>query len=332
MGTTTSSYGFVYNTYYNKYMIPWLRENAPLSQMGEKVGIPGHSTKTITFSRLDKSTPATEITEGVQPAFDGLTKSTVSATLKWYGKGIESTDQVTLTVEDNVLRDMQEMALYACARKLESLVITTLYTTTSQWSSHDASDHDVDFGFDGSTFTQVDVAVDAEAFRACYAKFKENLVRPVIPKLMGSDKVGSSALRASYLCIAPTSMAAFFLGLTGFVEVQEYASDKTYIYPDEIGYIEGFRVILNDNMTYASTAAGSGDKVAYPLILMGMLDGNKWPFAQVDLDEMGVQNWTYPMGSGDDYFHQSTKVVAKFAHASVVTADEAVVVLYTLLA
>lgn len=330
MATNTTDYGYVVNTYYNKYMIPWMKENVPLSQFGEKVSIPLNNTKTITFSRLDKATAATEITEGVQPAFSALTKDTVSATLKWYGKGIEATDQVMLTIEDNVLRDMQEMALYSCAQKLESLIITTLYTTTSIWSSDDSSDNDVNFAFDGSTFTEVDVPVDAEAFRVCYAQFREDLVRPVRDRVMGSDKVGSSAMRASYLCFAPTAMAAFFMGLTGFTEVHEYSNDN-YVFPDEIGYIEGFRVILVDNMTYASTAGGAGTETVYPLILMGMLDGNKWPFAQVDLNNMGVQNWTYPMGSGDDYFHQSTKVVAKFAHASVVTADEAVAILYTVL-
>lgn len=324
--TTTTDYGYTLNTYLAKDMLDIVYNNSVFKDFGEKANIPTKNTKTITWSLWNELSDAEEITEAVQPGFEKFSKSTVSATLKWYGKGAMDSDVMELTIEDPILNGMKEVVSHACKQKFDKLTIATLYTTTSQWSSDDSSDDDVNFSFDGSTFTECDVPIDAAALRACWAELRGDLVKPVTPKVVGSTRVGSAALRASYILFAPTAMTSFFLGLTGFTEVHEYSGDS-YIYQDELGYIEGFRVILSDNMTYASTTGGSGAETIYPMILMGMV-GNQYPFATVDLAGMGTQMWHYPMGTGEDLYHQYNRVVGKFAYAGAVLRDIGVAVLY----
>ena len=242
MATTTSTtIPATGNTYFHKELLGQLKNNVVFEGFGENKDLPLHNTNTITFKRYGLISAASEITDGVQPDFQAASDSTYSATIKWYGTGVKITDQCSLVLEDDIFNEHIGIVQEACIRERELLIISSLYDTTSLLSSHDASVDDVDFSFDGTTFSECDVPVDAAAMRAIWASLMEDKIRPYTNRVMGSDKVGSSSIPPAYPMIVPTASIKFWTGLTGFQRVDAYSSDA-YTFPHELGEIEGFRL------------------------------------------------------------------------------------------
>ena len=91
-------------TFYSKYLIENAKPALVYDQFGQKHNIPKNGGKTIEFrkySPLPKAT--TPLTEGVTPAGQALTVSTVTATVKQYGDFVPLTDMLLLTAIDNNL-------------------------------------------------------------------------------------------------------------------------------------------------------------------------------------------------------------------------------------
>lgn len=103
---TTESSGMTaeMKTFYSKYLIENAKPALVYDQFGQKHNIPKNGGKTIEFrkySPLPKAT--TPLTEGVTPAGQALTVSTVTATVKQYGDFVPLTDMLLLTAIDNNL-------------------------------------------------------------------------------------------------------------------------------------------------------------------------------------------------------------------------------------
>lgn len=103
---TTESSGLTaeMKTFYSKYLIENAKPALVYDQFGQKHNIPKNGGKTIEFrkySPLPKAT--TPLTEGVTPAGQALTVSTVTATVKQYGDFVPLTDMLLLTAIDNNL-------------------------------------------------------------------------------------------------------------------------------------------------------------------------------------------------------------------------------------
>lgn len=324
--TTTTQASAVANSFYSKELLDVLYNNSPLYRFAYKVNLPLHNSKTVTFRRYDKTSTWQSITEGVQPEFSQISKSDVTATVGWYGAGHKITDQVTLTIEDPIVREHQVMLQETAREKLDSLIITSLYATTSIWACYDTDPDDVKVTFDGSTFTECDIPITETILETCAQIFRSDLIKPVTKQVMTSTRYGSSSLPASYLLFASSDTMSFWRNLTGFIPKNEYSFDN-FVMDDEIGACGPFRIILDDNMTYATTTGGSGTETIYPFILMGM-DGSRMPYGVVELDKKSVEMRSYPRGSSPDYWGQFDIITGKFAHASVVLNDDAVAVLY----
>lgn len=328
MATTTSSIiSPVGETYFHKELLGQLKNNVVFDGFGEDVCLPLHNTNTITFKRYDLLSPASEITDGVQPPFQAASASTYSATVKWYGTGVKITDQCSLVLEDDIFNEHIGIVSEACVRKRELLILASLYETDSLFASNDASVDDVLYSFTATDWTECNVMVDAEALRSIWAHLMEDKIRPYTERVMGSDKVGSSSIPPAYPMIVPTASIKFWTGLSGFQRVDAYSNDA-YTFPHELGEIEGFRIIYCDNMTYASAVGGTGDDKIYPFIILGKDAKGKESFAKVKLGGEGVKTYTYKRGTAPDYWHQFDIITGKFAHASVVTQDLGVCVLY----
>lgn len=103
---TTESSGLTaeMKIFYSKYLIENAKPALVYDQFGQKHNIPKNGGKTIEFrkySPLPKAT--TPLTEGVTPAGQALTVSTVTATVKQYGDFVPLTDMLLLTAIDNNL-------------------------------------------------------------------------------------------------------------------------------------------------------------------------------------------------------------------------------------
>ena len=89
-------------TFYDKTLITLAGANLIHEQFGQKRPIPKGGGKTIEFRRFSRLPKALKpITEGVTPAGNKLSVSTVSCSVDQYGDYIEQTDMLELTSIDN---------------------------------------------------------------------------------------------------------------------------------------------------------------------------------------------------------------------------------------
>jgi len=326
--TTTANVTSVVDQFYTKDLLDVLYNNSPLYQFAYKVNLPSHNSKTVAFRRYDKTTTWQSITDGVQPPFSQAAATDTTVSIGWYGAGHKITDQVTLTIEDPIIREHQMMIQETAKEKLGSLILTSLYATNSVWACYSSATPytNIKVDFDGSTFTQCDIPITTTILETAAQIMRSNLIKPVTKQIMNSTRYGSSSLPASYLLFAPTATQSFWRTLTGFIPKNEYSFDN-FILDDEIGAAGPFRIILDDNMTVASATGGGNSRAVYPFLLIGM-DGSRMPYGVVELDKKSVEVRTYARGTSPDYWAQFDIVTGKFAHASVVLNDDAVVVLY----
>lgn len=110
-------------TYYSDFLIDLVEPALVHAQFGQKKPIPKNGGKTIEFRKYD-SLPklTTPLEEGVTPAGQKMSNSTVTAIVKQYGGYIELTDVLLLTAIDNNMVQATKLIGSQAGRTLDTII------------------------------------------------------------------------------------------------------------------------------------------------------------------------------------------------------------------
>lgn len=110
-------------TFYDKTLISMAGPSLVHDQFGQKRPIPKNGGRTIEFRKFSSLPKAlTPITEGVTPAGNKLSVSTVTSTVDQYGDYVEQTDLLELTAIDNTIVETTKKLAEQAGKTLDTVV------------------------------------------------------------------------------------------------------------------------------------------------------------------------------------------------------------------
>jgi len=248
--------------YLTKIHIQENTQNQQFMKFGDmSLNIPQNNSDTAKWSKyakLSNDPTSYVLTEGVVPSGDNLTRTTLTSQLTQLGNFLSYSDKLKYTNDDKVLNEMNMKLADQSKEIMDIFVRNVLVAGTNVLWGGDAT----------STIT---VAVGDNITTALIKKAVRNLQYNRTKKSKnwsaGSTKVGSSPVGASYIGICGAYVEADLKALTGFVEVQSYASVGD-IMEDEIGYYAGVRFIRTD-VPYIDVDGGDSNANVHSVIIFG---------------------------------------------------------------
>lgn len=216
-------------TFYDKTLISLAGPSLVHDQFGQKRPIPQNGGRTIEFrkfSSLPKS--LTPIVEGVTPAGNKMSVSTVTATVEQYGDYIEQTDLLELTAIDNTIVETTKKLADQAGKTLDTVVREVISAGTNVLYCPKN---------DGGNYTEVLSRADIDSS----AKLR---VRDVFRAAAELKAMNAPKIDGSYVAIIHPYVAYDLMQEAGdqWVDIAKYASPENLL-TGEIGKLAGIRFV-----------------------------------------------------------------------------------------
>ena len=238
--TTQPSLSAEMKTFYDMTLIDEASAKLVHDQFGQKRPIPKNGGKTIEFrkfSPLPKAT--TPLTEGVTPAGNSLTVSTINATVNQYGDFIVQSDVLELTSIDNTIVEATKLLGNQAGATLDTVVRNVLHTGTNvTYCPKIAADG-----------TETEVTSRANLDTTC--QLTVDVVQQVVAKLRAQN---APTIDGKYVAIIHPYVAYDLMRDPEWIDAHKYAN-PTNLYEGEIGEIAGVRFVQT---TEAKIYSGEG--------------------------------------------------------------------------
>ncbi len=216
-------------TFYDKTLISLAGPSLVHDQFGQKRPIPKNGGRTIEFRKFSSLPKAlTPITEGVTPAGNKLSVSTVTATVDQYGDYVEQTDLLELTAVDNTIVETTKKLADQAGKTLDTVVREVITAGTNVIYCP---------LYDGTSYTEVlsrgDITKDAKL-----------RVRDVFRAAAELKAMNAPKIDGSYVAIIHPYVAYDLMQEAGdqWVDIAKYASPENLL-TGEIGKLAGIRFV-----------------------------------------------------------------------------------------
>lgn len=232
-------------TFYSKYLIDNAEPELYHDQFGQKRPIPKNGGKVIEFRRwtqLPKAT--TPLTEGVTPDGQALDVTTITSTVRQYGRWVLLTDFFMLTAIDNGLVEATKLIGSQAGRSLDTITREIINAGTNVI-------------YAGGT-----VSARANVTSAMKLTQKDifNAVRTL--KVQNAKKIDGS-----YVAIIHPNVSYDLMTSTDWIDVNKY-SNAVKIFEGEIGKIGGVRFVeTTEAKVFMQAGASSAD--VYSTLVIG---------------------------------------------------------------
>ncbi len=206
----------------------------------------GDAPKFRRYSSLTQSTAP--LTEGVTPASASWGYTDVTGHLKQYGNWLEIADFIQLTSQDRVVTEASEVLGENAGESLDSIYRDVLAAGSSVFYANSVAGR-------SSIITKLaaaDFNMILRSMRTDNCKYwKEN---PII----GTDRVGTSPIPASYFAIAHPYTCYDLEGVltTSYTKVHQYSDPKMAL-PNEHGAYKSIRFIESTNAKIVADSGGT---------------------------------------------------------------------------
>ncbi len=224
---------------------------------GQKRNIPKGQSLNIKFRKWNAlPTAMTKLTEGVTPAGSNMSVTDISATLGQYGDFTILTDIVQLVVEDNVIKESTDVLGEQGGETVDEVIRDVIVAGTA-------------VGYAGAVGGRGSVAagIDAAAIKLAVKTLKGQNAKKFTDTIVGTTKVGTVPVRASFVGICHTDTSDSLEDIDGFKSYEQYAS-QTLIDVNEVGTFKGVRFVETTKAkVFAGEGAGSVD--VYATLIFG---------------------------------------------------------------
>lgn len=257
------------NSYFVREMLKtprsYLIHRIPLTEMS----MPSRNSTTMTLrEHADLAIQSVANAEGVPPAEAAISYGDITATLLQYINWVEMSDQSVTTSLEALKAVYAEKLGWNMGESIDTIDRDVLLGGTSAYFANAVANR-------AAVITAIAEADLTNIDRLLF----ENKARYFKGMATGSNKTGTSPIRAAYICLCHGNLKADVEGLTGYRSVEEYAS-QVEPYESEWGSWRNFRFIGSQNcQVYADSGAAVGasglisttgvDVDVYPMLIFG---------------------------------------------------------------
>ena len=282
--TTTTQVPAEVNNFYDKVLLMRAIPRFVHNRWAQIRDIPQNAgSQVIKFRRYSNLTAATTaLSEGITPTGSQLSTTEITATVLQYGDFVTVTDVLDYTSQDAVLTEAAEILGDQAGDTLDILSRAVLNAGTSVIRVNARTSR--------VTVAAGDV-IDVATIRKTVRSLKANKARRITRMVNPSTGIATEPLNASYVGIVHPNITYTLKGLTGFVPVEKYSSQKD-IMDGEVGKVDEVRFVETTNAKVFSGEGASGIDV-YSTLIFGM-DA----YGNTRIAGKALQNIVKPLGSG----------------------------------
>lgn len=303
MSVTTSSTISALNSFLEKAGLEVAQPKLHYANYGTKKTIPQKNSKSMKFRRYERFAPTTgaqlasikTITEGVNPTDTTPTLTDVTITLTQYGNLVRFTDIAMQTSDlaypevELQKRNMENMRQTVdCAYRDGIMGGTNVFRLTDEVGA-----------VSGAARTDVNGKLNAAALDKAIRNLKRSDANFWTSSITASNKIGTSGIRPSYICITHPNAEYDIERIPGFKAVSDYANEGSAL-EGEFGAYKNMRFVGSTLAAYFADAgaasSGTGNastsgtlQDVYASIIVG-----KDAYAVVDLASTMEVVWIPP--------------------------------------
>ncbi len=243
--TTTTQVPAGVNNFYNKIMLKAARPLLVHTRWAQVKDIPRNESLVIKFRRYTLlSAATTSLTEGTTPSGSQLAITNISATVEQYGDFITLTDKLVFSTLDPLLTETADILGQQAGNTLDQLTRDVMVTGTT-----------VQFASSATTRATVTAAMllTRDEVRQAVRTLQGNDAAKITRMVNPSTGFNTSPLNAAYIGIITHNTLYDLKDETGFIPVEEYASQKG-VMDGEVGAMDDVRFVMTTNgKTFSST-------------------------------------------------------------------------------
>ena len=306
MTTETGSLSAEMKTFYEKRLLDQAEPLLVHNQFGDKYPIPAGSGKKIEFRKYSALPKAlTALTEGVTPAGNSLTVTTVEGTVKQYGDWIQLSDMLQMTAIDNNVVQATKLLSSQAGRTLDTVTREVLAGGTNVIYAPKVVDGAETEVLSRSTLTPECVLTPLVVMRAAATLEAMNT-----PKIDGS-----------YVLIIHPYCRETLQESPGWVDVVKYKEGNN-TFSGEIGKIGDVRVVTTSEAKVIndSTCPVVESTTYYSVFTSLLLGANAYGVTM--LENGGLQHIVKQLGYGEDPLNQRSSCGWKATSVAVRLCEE----------
>lgn len=306
MTTETGSLSAEMKTFYEKRLLDQAEPLLVHNQFGDKYPIPANNGKKIEFRKYSALPKAlTALTEGVTPAGNSLTVTTVEGTVKQYGDWIQLSDMLQMTAIDNNVVQATKLLSSQAGRTLDTVTREVLAGGTNVIYAPKVVDGAETEVLSRSTLTPECVLTPFVVMRAAATLEAMNT-----PKINGS-----------YVLIIHPYCRETLQESPGWVDVVKYKEGNN-TFSGEIGKIGDVRVVTTSEAKVIndSTCPVVESTTYYSVFTSLLLGANAYGVTM--LENGGLQHIVKQLGYGEDPLNQRSSCGWKATSVAVRLCEE----------
>ncbi len=254
--------------------------------------IPQKNSKNAIFRRFDNLADAlTPLTEGVTPNAEQVSKFDITATVSQYGKVVELSDDVIITVQDQTANEVADMLAQNMSSTYDKIVRNMLVATSAQIDC-----------LNGVNGTDLEIAVDYVT---------NNNGKKLSPNQEGTNAFGTAPVWAAYWMIISTELRTDFKNLSNFLATADYPRQQSVL-EAEYGSCDEVRLTM--------TSEAFKDVTVSPPVYSNMLFAAN-AYGRIMIDDQSMEMIIKPLGAGQDPLNQRQTMGWKGRLGSVILDD-----------
>lgn len=262
--------------------------------------IPQKNSKTAIFRRFDNLADAlTPLTEGVSPAPEQVSKFDITAVVSQYGKVVQLSDDIIVTVQDQTSNEVADMLAQNNASTYDKITRNMLAATSAQISCLN--------GVNGNAITEV-TTTDLEL---CVDYLEGNNGKKLSPTQEGTNAFGTAPVWAAYWMIISTDLRTDFKNLSNFNPTADYPRQQSVL-EAEFGSCDEVRLV--------KTSEAYKDITVNPVVYYNFLFAAN-AYGLIEIDEQSLEMIIKPLGAGEDPLNQRSTMGWKGRFGSVILDD-----------
>jgi N4-gp56 family major capsid protein len=266
--------------------------------------IPQKNSKTAIFRRYDNLADAlTPLTEGITPASEQVSKFDISSIVSQYGKVVELSDDVIITVQDQTSNEVADMLAQNMWSTYDKIIRNMLQATSAQIDCLN--------GVNGNaiteiTTTDVELAVDY---------LESNNGKKLSPNVEGANAFGTAPVWQAFWMIISTDIRTDVKSLANFNSTAQYSKQQSVL-QSELGSLDEVRVVMTSE-AYKNTAVS-------PIVYSNFMFAAN-AYGRIAIDDQSMEMIIKPLGEGQDPLNQRQSMGWKGRLGSVILDDSWVI-------
>ena len=306
MTTETGSLSAEMKTFYEKRLLDQAEPLLVHNQFGDKYPIPAGSGKKIEFRKYSALPKAlTALTEGVTPAGNSLTATTVEGTVKQYGDWIQLSDMLQMTAIDNNVVQATKLLSSQAGRTLDTVTREVLAGGTNVIYAPKVVD-----GAETEVLSRKTLTTDCVLTPFVVMRAAATLEAMNTPKIDGC-----------YVLIIHPYCRETLQESPGWVDVVKYKEGNN-TFSGEIGKIGDVRVVTTSEAKVIndSTCPVVEESTYYSVFTSLLLGANAYGVTM--LENGGLQHIVKQLGYGEDPLNQRSSCGWKATSVAVRLCEE----------